>query len=348
MCQQQHFVHNATTSQTTNQRIFSPRETVGFSEIDGSNDCEGFADGTTDTEGNNESDGDSDGLLDNEGTIETDGSLDTVGAVEGVSDDKVGPSVAEGLEEGDGLGLGEPVGDTLGPVVDVGALEEETLGTDDGTGVGAGEPDGPALGRGDTVGKPVGDTPVGEGEGFGETVGVTDGKGVVGLDDGAGLGAGDVVGSNDGVGGTIGAPVVGFAVGEIDTEGTEEGEGDGWGLTLGEDDGSGTVGLGEGAGEGMGLTVGTSVGACVVDGADVVGFAEGDGVPLWARNPDRIPSSNICETRNERDKRPPAVDSSFVIVSVEWVSAAPATARQNSNKGVNPNRIPELMIQLVV
>ena len=146
MCQQQHFVHNATTSQTTNQRIFSPRETVGFSEIDGSNDCEGFADGTTDTEGNNESDGDSDGLLDNEGTIETDGSLDTVGAVEGVSDDKVGPSVAEGLEEGDGLGLGEPVGDTLGPVVDVGALDAATLGADDGKGDGAGEPDGLALG----------------------------------------------------------------------------------------------------------------------------------------------------------------------------------------------------------
>ena len=45
------------------------------------------------------------------------------------------------------------------------------------------------------MGKAVGDTPVGEGEGFGESVGMTD---VVGFDDGAGLGAGDVVGSNDG------------------------------------------------------------------------------------------------------------------------------------------------------
>ena len=182
------------------------------------------------------------------------------------------------------------------------------------------------------MGKAVGDTPVGEGEGFGEAVGVTDGKGVVGLDDGKGLGAGDVVGSNDGVGGTIGAVVVGFAVGEIDTEGTEEGEGDGWGLTLGEDDGSGTVGLWEGAGEGMGLTVGTSVGACVVDGADVVGFDDGDGVALCARNPERMPSSKICEVLNER---PLAWDSSFVviafsavgIVSVVCVSTAPTTGR---------------------
>ena len=104
-----------------------------MSEIDGSKDSEGFI-ATTDNDGNNESDRDNDGLLDTEGTIETDGSLDTVGAVEGVSDDKVGPSVAEGLEEGDGLGLGEPVGDTLGPVVDVGALDAATLGTDDGQG----------------------------------------------------------------------------------------------------------------------------------------------------------------------------------------------------------------------
>ena len=197
------------------------------------------------------------------------------------------------------------------------------------------------------MGKAVGDTPVGEGEGFGESVGTTDGEGVVGLDDGAGLGAGDVVGSNDGVCGTTGAVVVGFVVGEIDTEGREEGEGDGWGLPLGEDDGSGAVGLGEGAGEGMGLTVGTYVGACVVDGADVVGFDEGDGVALWALNPERTPFSRVCETLNER---PPAWDSSFVliafsaVVSVAWTPTAPTTGRQKSNKGVNANRIPVLTI----
>ena len=68
----------------------------------------------------------------------------------------------------------------------------------------------------------------------------------------------------------------------------------------------------EGAGEGMGLTVGMSVGACVVDGADVVGFDDGDGVALWARNPDRMPPSKVCETLNERGERPPALDSSCV------------------------------------
>ena len=113
-------------------------------------------------------------------------------------DDIVGPIVVEGIEEGDGLGFGEAVGDTLGSVVQVGAPDAATLGLNDGKGVGAGELDGLLVGYNDTVGKVVGTISVGYGEGFGEDVGTTDGKSVVGLDDGEGLGTGELVGSRVG------------------------------------------------------------------------------------------------------------------------------------------------------
>ena len=72
------------------------------------------------TDGKMESDGEMDGTDETDGTMETDGSLETVGVPDGTLDERVGPSVAEGDMDGDGEGLGLPVGTAEGLVVEEG------------------------------------------------------------------------------------------------------------------------------------------------------------------------------------------------------------------------------------
>lgn len=124
-------------------------------------------------------------------------------------------------------------------------------------------------------------TPVGDGEGAGDVVGVTDGNGAVGDSDGDGVGYGDSVGVAEGVvgsGDAVGTPKVGFGVGALESVGDTDGDGEGLGEPVGAADGSGAVGASDGDGEGFGEAVGSAVGLNSFVGA-TVGFVVGEGVP---------------------------------------------------------------------
>lgn len=81
-----------------------------------------------------------DGCLLADGTPEMDGSFDRVGLIEGTCDEIVGPSVAEGAVDGEGVGTCVPVGPEVGFWLVVGTLDLETVGAAEGDGVGTGEP----------------------------------------------------------------------------------------------------------------------------------------------------------------------------------------------------------------
>lgn len=96
------------------------------------------------------------------------------------------------------------------------------------------------------MGPSVGVIPVGDGDGAGESVGLTEGNGRVGVLDGVGVGPGDSVGVSEGLvgnGEAVGLPKVGFGVGLRELVGEMEGVGVGSGESVGVDDGNLSVGV---------------------------------------------------------------------------------------------------------